>query len=413
MSDTRTAVFVVLDGLGDRPLKELGGKTPLEAAKTPIFDKLAAEGQSALMNVIGPGLTPGSDTAHLALFGYDPLADYPGRGPLEAFGAGLETKPGDIAFRSNFATVDSDMVVLDRRAGRAFNPEEQAELQAALDGIEIDGVKVRFIATVEHRGALVLEGEGLYADISDVDPHETGKKILTVRALKPEAEKTAKVVNELMRVAHERMKDLETNKERAKKGTPLANAILLRGSGRHSDIPPLPESYGIKAAVIAGGALYIGTAKYVGMEHITVEGQTGTIDTNFDNIAAKTIETIEADYNYVFVHIKATDNASHDGNAKEKILAIERSDAMIGKIIDKVGDKIVIAITGDHSTPVSMEEHSCDPVPIIFWSNFIRPDSVKKFSETDAAKGALHTIRGIDVMPLLLGYSGYIEKFGA
>jgi 2,3-bisphosphoglycerate-independent phosphoglycerate mutase len=413
MSDTRTAVFVVLDGLGDGPLKELGGKTPLEAAKTPIFDKLAAEGQSALMNVIGPGLTPGSDTAHLALFGYDPLADYPGRGPLEAFGAGLETKPGDIAFRSNFATVDSDMVVLDRRAGRAFNPEEQAELQAALDGIEIDGVKVRFIATVEHRGALVLEGEGLYADISDVDPHETGKKILTVRALKPEAEKTAKVVNELMRVAHERMKDLETNKERAKKGTPLANAILLRGSGRHSDIPPLPESYGIKAAVIAGGALYIGTAKYVGMEHITVEGQTGTIDTNFDNIAAKTIETIEADYNYVFVHIKATDNASHDGNAKEKILAIERSDAMIGKIIDKVGDKIVIAITGDHSTPVSMEEHSCDPVPIIFWSNFIRPDSVKKFSETDAAKGALHTIRGIDVMPLLLGYSGYIEKFGA
>lgn len=413
MSDKRTAVFVVLDGLGDRPLKELGGKTPLEAAKTPTFDRLAAEGQSALMNVIGPGITPGSDTAHLALFGYDPLADYPGRGPLEAFGAGLATKPGDVAFRSNFATVDSDMVVLDRRAGRAFTPEEQAELQTALDGIEIDGVKVRFIATVEHRGALVLEGEGLYAEISDADPHETGKKILTVRALKPEAEKTAKVVNELMRVAHERMKGLETNKERAKKGVPLANALLLRGPGRHSDVLPLPERYGIKAAVIAGGALYIGTAKYVGMEHIPVEGQTGTIDTNFDNIAEKTIETIEADYNYVFVHIKATDNASHDGNAKEKILAIERTDAMVSKIIDKVGDKIVIAITGDHSTPVSIEDHSCDPVPILFWSNFIRPDSVKKFSEHDAAKGALHTIKGIDVMPILLGYSGYIEKFGA
>ena len=413
MSDKRTAVFVVLDGLGDRPLKELGGKTPLEAAKTPTFDRLAAEGQSGLMNVIGPGITPGSDTAHLALFGYDPLADYPGRGPLEAFGAGLETKPGDVAFRSNFATVDSDMVVLDRRAGRDFTPKEQAELQAALDGIDIDGVKVRFLATVEHRGALVLEGEGLYAEISDADPHETGKKILTVRGLKPEAEKTAKIVNKLMRVAHERMKGLETNKERAKKGIPLANAILLRGPGRHSDIPPLPERYGIKAAVIAGGALYIGTAKYVGMEHITVEGQTGTIDTNFDNIAEKTIETINADYNYVFVHIKATDNASHDGNTKEKILAIERTDTMIGKIIDKVGDKIVIAVTGDHSTPVSVEDHTCDPVPILFWSNFIRADSVKKFSENDAAQGALHTIRGIDVMPILLGYSGYIEKFGA
>jgi len=413
MSDKRTAVFVVMDGLGDRPLKELGDKTPLEAAKTPTFDRLATEGQSALMNVIGPGITPGSDTAHLALFGYDPLADYPGRGPLEAFGAGLETKPGDVAFRSNFATVDSNMVVIDRRAGRDFTVKEQAELQAALDGIEIDGVKVRFLATVEHRGALVLEGEGLYSEISDADPHETGKKILTVRALKPEAEKTARIVNKLMLVAHERMKVLETNKERAKKGIPLANAILLRGPGRHSDVPPLPKRYGIKAAVIAGGALYIGTAKYVGMEHILVEGQTGTIDTNFDNIAEKTIETIKAGYNYVFVHIKATDNASHDGNAREKILAIERTDAMISKIIDKVGNKIVIAITGDHSTPVSIEDHSCDPVPILFWSNFIRPDSVKKFSEIDAAKGALHTIRGIDVMPMLLGYSGYIEKFGA
>ncbi len=413
MSDKRTAVFVVLDGLGDRPLKELGGKTPLDAAKTPTFDRLATEGQNALMNVIGPGLTPGSDTAHLALFGYDPLADYPGRGPLEAFGAGLATKPGDVAFRSNFATVDSDMVVLDRRAGRTFTPEEQVELQAAIDGIEIDGVKVRFLATVEHRGALILEGEGLYAEISDVDPHETGEKILTVHALRPEAEKTAKIVNKLMHVAHERMKVLNLNKEREKKGVPLANAILLRGPGRHSDVPPLPERYGIKAAVIAGGALYIGTAKYVGMEHITVEGQTGTIETNFDNIAEKTIETIEADYNYVFVHIKAPDNASHDGNAKEKILAIERSDAMVSKIIDRAGDKIVIAITGDHSTPVSMGEHSCDPVPIVFWSNFIRPDSVKRFSEDEAAKGALHTIRGIDVMPILLGYSGYIEKFGA
>ena len=413
MSDKRTAVLVVLDGLGDRPLEELGGKTPLDAAKTPTFDRLAAEGQSALMNVIGPGRTPGSDTAHLALFGYDPLGDYPGRGPLEAFGAGLSPKPGDVAFRSNFATVDSDMVVLDRRAGRTFTPEEHAELQAALDGIEIDGVKVHFIATVEHRGALILEGEDLYAEISDVDPHETGKKILTVRALKPEAKKTAKIVNKLMRVAHERMKGLEINKERAKKDVPLANALLLRGSGRHCEVSLLSERYGIKAAVIAGGALYIGTAKFVGMEHLTVEGQTGTIDTNFDNIAEKTIKTIEADYNYVFVHIKATDNASHDGNVKEKILAIERSDAMISKIIDKVGDKIVIAITGDHSTPISVKEHTSDPVPIVFWSNFIRPDSVKKFSESEAAKGALHTIRGIDVMPILLGYSGYIKKFGA
>ena len=413
MSDKKIAVLVVMDGLGDRPLNELDGKTPLQAAKTPTFDRLAREGQNGLMNVIGPGITPGSDTAHLALFGYDPIVEYPGRGPLEAFGAGLETEPGDVAFRSNFATVDSNMVVLDRRAGRDFTPKEQADLQAALDGIEIDGVKVRFIATVEHRGALVLKGEGLYADISDADPHETGKKILTVRALKPEAEKTAAIVNKLMQVAHERMKNLETNKERAKKGIPLANAILLRGGGRHTDISSLQQRYGIKSAVLAGGALYIGVAEFVGMKHIPVEGQTGTIETNFHNIALKAIETIKADYNYVFVHIKATDNAAHDGNAAEKVQAIEKTDEMVGRILEDVADKVVIAVTGDHTTAVSVGEHQCDPVPIVFWSDFIRADSVKKFSEFDAPDGALHTIKGMDVMPILLGYAGYIEKFGS
>ena len=413
MSGRRKAVFIVMDGLGDRPTPELGGKTPLQAAKTPALDRLAKEGQNALMDVIGPGITPGSDTAHLALFGYDPHSNYPGRGPLEVLGSGLESKPGDIAFRSNFASVDSKMVVTDRRAGRFFTPEEQAALQEAIDGIEIDGVQVRFLATVEHRGALILRGPGLFPDITDVDPHETGLKILECKALKPESQKTADIVNKLMIEAYKQMKDLPLNKERAKHGKPPANAILLRGPGRHGEIPSLKEKYGIKSAVIAGGALYIGTAKYVGMDHIPVEGQTGTIDTNFHNIALKTIECIKADYDFIFVHIKATDNASHDGNAQEKILAIERTDEMVDMILKAVGDRIVIAVTGDHSTPVTYKEHSCDPVPIVFWANFMRSDSAERYSEIDAAQGGMHTIRGMDVLPLLLGYSGYIDKYGA
>lgn len=413
MNDRRKAVFIVMDGLGDRPTPELGGKTPLQAAKTPTLDRLAKEGQNALMDVIGPGITPGSDTAHLALFGYDPHDSYPGRGPLEVLGSGLESRPGDIAFRSNFASVDSKMVVTDRRAGRFFTPEEQSALQAAIDGIEIDGIEVRFLATVEHRGALLLRGPGLYPNISDVDPHETGKKILECKALSPESQKTADVVNRLMIEANRRMKNLPLNTERKKHGKPPANAILLRGPGRHGEIPTLKEKYGIKAAVIAGGALYIGAAKYVGMVHVPVEGQTGTLDTNFHNIAMKTIECIESDYDYVFVHIKATDNASHDGNAKEKILAIERTDTLVDTILKAVGDRIVIAVTGDHSSPVTVKEHSCDPVPIVFWADFMRSDAVERFSEIDAANGGLHTIRGMDVLPLLLGYSGYIGKYGA
>ncbi len=402
-----------MDGVGDRPVPELGGKTPLQAAKTPVFDRLAKEGQNGLMDVISPGITPGSDTAHLALFGYDPIKDYPGRGPLETLGTGLESKPGDIAFRANFATVDKDMIVLDRRAGREFTPEEQAILQAEIDGLEIEDVQIRFLATVEHRGALILRGKGLDEEISDVDPHEAGFKILDCKPLIPEAKKTADVVNKLMVEINKRLRDLDMNKEREKRGLPAANAILLRGPGKHKEIQTLQDKYGISSVVIAGGALYIGTAKFVGMKHEKAEGQTGTIDTNFHNIAMKAIECIEGDYDYIFVHIKATDNASHDNNPKEKILAIERTDEMVGKIIHKVGDKIVIAVTGDHSTPVTVGEHACDPVPIVIWSNFMRPDKVEKFSEMDAALGGLHTIRGHDVMPLLLGYSGHIQKFGA
>ncbi|MHA2213326.1 MAG: 2,3-bisphosphoglycerate-independent phosphoglycerate mutase [Candidatus Thorarchaeota archaeon] len=413
MKEKRTAVLLILDGLGDRPVPELDGETPLLAAKTPTLDRLAAEGQNGLLDVLGPGLTPGSDAAHLALFGYRYSEVYPGRGPLEALGAGLASKPGDVAFRANFATVDDDLKVVDRRAGREFTEEESRALQDALDGLEIDGVKVHFLATVQHRGALILEGRDLSGEITDTDPHEEGVKILKCRALTPEASKTASVVNKLTQIAQERFGQLRINTEREKRGINPANALLLRGPGKHEEIPTLHARYDIKSAVLAGGALYIGTAKYVGMEHIPVEGQTGTIDTNFDNIAAEAIECIKSDYDYVFLHIKATDNASHDGDIKKKILAIERTDSMLQKILDEVGDQVVIAVTGDHSTPVAVGTHTCDPTPILLWSSFIRSDAVKRFSEFDASNGALHTLCGIDVMPLLLGYAGKIEKTGA
>lgn len=413
MKDQRTALLLILDGLGDRPLAELDGKTPLQAAKTPTFDRLTKEGQSGLLDVLGPGQTPGSDAAHLALFGYRYEEVYSGRGPLEALGAGMESSPGDIAFRANFATVDNDMKVIDRRAGRDISSEEALVLQDIIDGLEIDGVRVQFKATVQHRGALILRGDGLSGEITDTDPHDVGVKVWKCKALSSEAEKTAEIVNKFIEIVFKKLRDLEINSEREKRGRPPANMILLRGPGKHEEIPTLSERYGISSVVLAGGALYIGAARYVGMEHIPVEGQTGTIDTNYDNIAKQAITCVEDNIDYLFVHIKATDNASHDGDFKKKILGIERTDEMLQKIIDTSGDKIVLAVTGDHSTPVSIGEHTCDPTPILLWSNFIRPDTVEKFSEFDAAHGALHTLRGVDLMPLLLGYSGKIEKTGA
>jgi len=413
MTTKKRAVLVVLDGLGDRAVPKLDGLTPLEAADTPNLDRLAAEGQTGLMDVISPGITPGSDTAHLALFGYDPMDYYPGRGPLEALGAGLPSKPGSVAFRSNFGTVDDDFVVIDRRAGREFTEQEHEALRKAIDCLQIEDVTVHFVPTTQHRGAAVLEGEGLSGEITEVDPHETGEKILKCEAKVPEAEKTARIVNNLVAESHRLFKEMDLNESREERGLYPVNILLLRGAGQHGTIPSLEDKYNIKSAVLAGGALYIGTAKYVGMDEIDVEGQDGTIDTDFGNVASKAIDCIKRDYDFVFIHIKATDNASHDFDPEQKREAIRRADEMIGKLIDGVGEEVIIAVTGDHSSPVTVGEHTCDPVPLLLWGSPIRKDATTGFGETQAMRGALLGLRGKELLPLLLGYSGHIEKFGA
>jgi 2,3-bisphosphoglycerate-independent phosphoglycerate mutase len=413
MNDKRSIVFIILDGLGDRPSPDHNGETPLSAGSTPTLDSLAEQGQSGLMNVIGPGIIPGSDTGHLALFGYDPHEYYSGRGPFEAMGAGMTLKPGDVAFRANFSTVDSDLIVTDRRAGRVFTRQESTTLQEVVDGLKIEDVTVHFLSTVEHRGALVLEGEGLSEKVSDVDPHQTGVKLAKSKPLVSKAEKTARIVNKLVKTVLDLLKDHDLNKGRTERGLPPANALLLRGPGQFHIVPSLEERYGIKSAVLAGGALYIGVGKHIGMEYVKVEGQTGRVDTNFDNVANKTIECVESGYNLVFTHIKGTDNAGHDRKFNQKKEVIEHVDAMINKIVDAVHDRIVLAVTGDHSTPVTVGEHTSDPLPILLWSDFIRPDSVKQFSEFEASRGALHTIRGLDLLPILLGYAGLSEKYGS
>ncbi|MFO7835753.1 MAG: 2,3-bisphosphoglycerate-independent phosphoglycerate mutase [Candidatus Thorarchaeota archaeon] len=413
MSKKRTAMLIVLDGLNDRPLAELDGGTPLQAAKTPCFDRLATEGQSGLMHVIGPGITPGSDAAHLALFGYDPMENYPGRGPLEALGAGVECKPGDVAFRSNFATIDSDFKVIDRRAGRQFTKEEHRILKNELDGLEIDGVTISFVPTVQHRGAVVLHGEDLSGDITDTDPHEVGVEVLESKAKNERAEKTAQVVNKLGRLAHERFEDLDLNENRKERDLPPINALLLRGAGQHAEISTINTKYGIRSAAIAGGALYIGAAKYVGMDYLDVEGHIGTIDTDYEKVGKQAIQCVHGGYEYIFVHLKATDNAAHDGDIDQKILAIEKADSMVEQIVEAVGDELVLAVTGDHTTPISVRDHTSDPVALLLWSDFLRSDSVRKYSEFDAPEGALHTILGRDLMPILLGYAGHIGKMGA
>jgi len=412
-------ILIIADGLGGRP-SDLAGETCLEAAATTNLDRLAERGAIGLVDPIGPGIRPGSDTAHLSLLGYNPYEVYTGRGVFECIGIGLDVQEGDVCFRANFASVeeaDGKLRVTDRRAGRIETG--QKELEAALSGIELTdvaGVKAYFRASTEHRGALLLRGEGLSPRIGETDPHETGVPIARSVPLDrsdPAAERTAAAVNELTRESYEALKDLNINRRRIAAGKPPANVILLRGSSELPHLQPLSSIYGVRGAVIAGGALYRGIALACGMEPIDVGGATGGLDTDLSAKAAAALAALDR-YDYVFVHVKGTDNAGHDKDAQAKRAFIERIDReLIGPLVGPVEEgRIHIAFTGDHTTPIDFGDHTDEPVPVLLAGPNVLTDEARRFSERAAGQGGLGRFSG-RVLPILLGYCNWSPKFGS
>jgi len=408
--ETRKILLVIFDGLGDRPLTELGHKTPLEATPKPNLDWFAANGVNGLMDPIGPGIAAGSDTSHLALFGYDPQAVYTGRGPFEAAGVGIKLTPGDIAFRGNFASVDDEMRLTDRRAGRIR--EGTNELASELDGLRLGRIRAIVRAGTEHRVAVVLRGRGLSPKVTDTDPHEVGAEILDSKALAPAARTTARAVNAFTRQAHKVLQTHRVNRARSTKGEPPANIIVLRGAGVFPDLEPITERLHIRAAGIAGVALIRGMFRTVGMEVIDVPGATGGLDTDMTAKADASLEALRT-YDLVVLHVKAPDLCGHDGDASGKSRVIERMDAMMGHLKADLSSDTVVAITADHSTPVALKDHSGDPVPLTIFGEGVRVDDVLNFDERSMARGALGRVRGTDVMNLLLNASNRAEKYGA
>jgi len=396
------ALLLIMDGVGDR-----GKETPLSSAKTPYMDELAATGIGGFVRTVAGGFVPGSDTAHLSLFGYDPHKFYRGRGPFEALGAGMEMGEGDVAFRTNLCTVDESGIIVDRRAGRKDVGFE--ELYRAIGEMEIEDVKVKVQHTVEHRGALVMSGKGLLEKVGNTDPHETGKPIMESVPLAEGAEKTARVLNEFTKRACEILASHEVNKQRESQGLKPANAILCRGAGIYQGIIPIRERFGIRAVCIAGGALYKGAARYVGMDVLDVPGATGTAETD---LTAKARAAVDAapDYDFVFLHVKATDAFGHDGDFDGKRRMIEKVDAEIIPRVHGLFD--VIVVTGDHTTAVTARRHTADPVPFLFWHRDVRRDEVTKLSEQECARGILGHIAGLDVMPMILDYLDKSTMFG-
>ena len=242
----RRVILVICDGMGDRPIPELGGLTPLEAARTPHLDALVKDGECGMMHTLGRGFVPGSDVAHLSLLGYPPKEFYCGRGPIEAAGVGLTLQEGDVAFRGNFATVNQDLTIADRRAGRIRNIDEFA---AAIAGMRIDKTDVIVRPGTAHRGVLVLRGHGLSAHVSDMDPHRDDSSVQTARALdsSDEAAYTANVLNEFSARAQEILADHPLNLDRVAKRELPANYLLLRGGGHYNEVPSFAERWGLSA----------------------------------------------------------------------------------------------------------------------------------------------------------------------
>lgn len=410
MDTGRKILIVVMDGLGDRAVKELGYRTPLQSADKPNLNWFARNGTSGCMDVIGPGIRPGSDTSHLAILGYDPYEVYTGRGPFEAAGVGLTGAKGDIAFRCNFATVDPRMNVLDRRAGRVRVPET-AELVKALEGLEVSGFKAIVKEATEHRAVLLLRGEGLDHRVTDADPHAVAK-VQTSRPLVPEAERTAEAVNEFVRLSYKILDAHPVNVLRRKEGLPPANVLLPRGGGSFPDLEPFPKVHGMSASCVAGVSLIKGICRVCGLEVVEAPGATGGLDTDMLSKARTALQELERK-DLVLMNVKASDIVSHDGDAMGKVEVIGRLDAMAGVLREGLPEGAAVAFCADHCTPVSRMDHSGDPVPLTVYSETSIRDGVRSYDEVSCASGALGRLRGKDLLPILVDKVDRSEKFGA
>lgn len=390
-NDTKI-IFVIMDGLGGLPMGERN-QTELETARTPNLDTLAKKAICGLLDPIGYGVTPGSGPAHFALFGYDPIKNNIGRGILEAAGIDFPMTEKDLLIRVNFATIDRDGVVIDRRAGRISNDTNKRICSKLQDNIQkLSNVEVMFRSVKEHRALLALRGEGLRDEIQETDPQKTGLLPLPPKALTPEAEETATVLQELVDKAGEVLSDEEK-----------ANMMLLRGYSRYRRYPSMKERFGLNAVAIASYPMYRGIARLLGM---FIGPQPEDIKSEF-----MAVRENYGKFDFFFVHIKPTDSRGEDGDFDAKVKVIEEVDSLIPLITELNPD--VLVITGDHSTPAALASHSWHPLPVILSSATCRPDRVERFGERECIYGGLGMMPMVHLMGLALAHAKRLEKFGA
>ena len=388
-----TIIMLVMDGLGGLPHPDTG-RTELESAATPNLDAAAARSSLGMVAPVGHGITPGSGPGHLALFGYDPVESMIGRGVLSALGVGLELHQGDVAARLNLATVDSDGVVTDRRAGRPSDEDGRRVIETVRNNLRAPaGVEVTLLHEKEHRAVLVLRGEGLGAGITDTDPQRTG--LPPVPATSTGEDRASAGTAGIVQGILDQVRDILADE-------PHANSFLARGFAAFTPYPTFETRYGLRAVAVAKYPMYRGVASLVGM---TVDG---VPDSNESTVGM--LEQHFGAYDFYFIHFKDPDSRAHDGDFEGKVAAIEEVDALLPRITSLGPD--VLIVTGDHSTPAIYGEHSWHHVPTLVASSWSRP-SADVFGESSCRGGDLGVVPGKDLMTLALAHARRLNKYGA
>lgn len=417
----RKILYVVLDGLGDRPIPELGGRTPLEAADTPFLDELAQKGETGLMDTIGPGIAPESDAAVMSILGYDVDEYYTGRGPLESHGAGMDVPDGCLAWRCNFATVDADWNIVDRRVGRNLTDPEARELATAVqEEVSLDGATFEFRHSIGHRACLVIQSlqHQLSGDVDNCDPayarhgafsvalENPGTRVAEARPLRDSlsARIGAELTNQFMRKSYEVLDRHPVNQRRRAEGKMPGNFILARDAGdRLPRLPSFLARYGVHFGSLVEMPVEIGLAQLTGMGQVRVMSTADDPEKGFSDWAEKTLGGLQS-YDGLYVHLKGPDLFGHDGDAAGKQACIESIDRLyFGPLVKALRlPEMVIAVTADHSTPCAIHAHSADPVPLLISSDGLEPEGALQFGESEAARGRLGRLRGPELVSRLV-----------
>jgi len=419
-------IYVVIDGMGDMPIPELGNETPLGIADTPNMNFLAKNGKTGLMYTVGKGVAPESDVAVISILGYDPFKYATGRGVLEAVGAGISMKNGDLALRCNFATLGHGTQIIDRRAGRDLTTEEALKLsQTVNEKVKLESYPAdfEFKSTIGHRAVLVIRSRAkpLSSRITNTDPAYTRLEELGVaekevkmvlKKCEPmdnssEAKASVALVNEFVEKSHKVLNEHEVNKNRVAKGKLKANVILTRDAGHV--LPKffnIGEKYNVRFACLADMPVERGIAKLAGMSLIDLPPPSQNMKSDSLLRIKKLFEAMPL-YDCFYVHIKGPDEPGHDGDFRLKAQLIATIDEhFFGELLQKINLKdYLICVTSDHSTPCLVRTHSDDPVPVLVSSDRIKGDNSVKFSEKECRKGSLGILqKGTQLMPMLMDF---------